>query len=874
MGLFRSYSDKQVKKVSKIADRVMALESEVEKLSDAQLQEKTSYFKEQYKKTGNLDQLLPEAFAVCREAAWRVLHMKPYRVQVIGGIILHQGRIAEMRTGEGKTLVATLPAYLNALTGNGVHIVTVNDYLAKRDSEQMGKVFRFLGLSVGLIIHDIPQEQRAAMYAADITYGTNNEFGFDYLRDNMAADPSGVVQGGHAFAIVDEVDSILIDEARTPLIISGQAGEPNPLYVLADKLAKQLTAKRVKEFDRSEEQDVPDADYLIDEKGKNIVFTNRGIQKIEQVFGLENFADPQNAIVVHHMNQAVRANGIMKRDKDYILTEDGEVVIVDEFTGRLMHGRRYNDGLHQAIEAKEGVKIAPETKTFATITFQNFFRLYGKLSGMTGTALTEEDEFRYIYQLDVVSVPTNKPVIRKDHPDHVYVDQKAKHRAILNQVQECHQKNQPILIGTATIEHSEELSEILTSAGLPHQVLNAKNHKEEARIIAQAGRSGMITIATNMAGRGTDIMLGGNPEYLAMDALHGVGVPDELISAAMSYVDSEDPSIMEVRGQYQSFLEKFEKETSMDAEKVRKVGGLFILGTERHESRRIDNQLRGRAGRQGDPGESRFFLALDDFLLKLFIPDGTLKRFISDSMQEEDSSEPIDSKVLAKAIESAQKRLEGRNFDIRKNVLRYDDILNEQRKEIYAARDRVLHSVDLSKSIQEMRELFIQEMCMRAFQSADVLTQEKLDDFAAFTQDSVIPAEILTMKNPELQKISKKKNFYAELTAYLNKVSEERYAAYQQELGLPPMQHLEKTIFLRTIDRFWMDHLDQMTLMRDGIGLQSYGMNDPVQKYEEYAYNAYQQLVKTIHVNTVYGLYLTAKNAVAQKMQKGEAPEQ
>ena len=697
--IFGTSSQREVKAIMPLVDKVLALEEEYKALSDHELQAKTGEFKERLQKGETLDDILPEAFAACREADWRVLGMRPYPVQIIGGIILHQGRIAEMKTGEGKTLVATLPAYLNALSGKGVHIVTVNDYLAKRDSEWMGKVYRFMGLTVGLVIHGVMGQAKKDAYAADITYGTNNEFGFDYLRDNMAIYAQELVQRGHSFAIVDEVDSILIDEARTPLIISGQGEKSTQLYTLVDQFVSRLKCQRIAKVDAKEEEDPDiDADYIVDEKARTATLTARGIAKAEQAFNIENLADPENTTLSHHINQAIKAHGVMKKDIDYVV-KDGQVIIVDEFTGRLMFGRRYNEGLHQAIEAKEHVEVANESKTLATITFQNYFRLYDKLSGMTGTAMTEEEEFGTIYELDIVEIPTNKPVQRVDHHDVVYKTEAGKLRAVVNQIAECHEKGQPVLVGTVSIEKSEQLSDMLKKRGIKHNVLNAKNHEKEAEIVAQAGKLGAVTVATNMAGRGTDIMLGGNAEYLAKADLRKAGMSDELIAEATGYADTDNQEILDARKQYADAEAKYKESIKAEADKVREVGGLFILGTERHESRRIDNQLRGRAGRQGDPGESRFYLSLEDDIMRLFGSERVM------GMMEKlgvDEDTPIEQKMLTNAIENAQKQVESRNFQTRKNVLQYDDVMNTQREVIYKERRKVLDGEDLQDSIQNM----------------------------------------------------------------------------------------------------------------------------------------------------------------------------
>lgn len=853
MRLLNSYSDRQTKKLQGLVKKILALESEMEKLTDAQLKAKTEEFRQRYKSGEPLDSLLVESFAVCREADWRILGMKPYPVQVIGGIILHQGRIAEMKTGEGKTLVATLPAYLNGLTGEGVHIVTVNDYLAKRDSEQMGRVYRFLGLTVGLITHDVEPADRKKMYEADITYGTNNEFGFDYLRDNMAVNPDSVVQSNHTFAIVDEVDSILIDEARTPLIISGKGGVPSPMYQKADAFAKQLTAKKVKEFDRTLAEDDMSVDYLIDEKGKNVILTARGIQRAEQFFGVANLADTENCALNHFINQAVKANGVMLKDVNYII-KNGEIIIVDEFTGRLMYGRRYNDGLHQAIEAKEGVEIASESKTYATITFQNFFRLYRKLSGMTGTAQTEEGEFQHIYNLDVVAVPTNRPVIRKDHPDHVYATREEKVRAIIDQIQVCHKKGQPVLVGTVSVEKSEYLSSKLKELGISHSVLNAKYHEKEAEIVAQAGQFGSVTIATNMAGRGTDIVLGGNPEYLAMQELKQSGIDEAILMDATGYAETNNEMVLEVRAQYQNLCKKFKEQTTKNQKKVLEVGGLFIIGTERHESRRIDNQLRGRAGRQGDPGESRFFLSLEDSLLRLFIPEGTLRNLVGSGFE---SGEPLDSRFLSRAIGSAQKRLEGRNFDARKNVLQYDDVLNQQRQEIYEARNKILNGGDLSNVFHEMREWFIQFHVHAVCGDSNTLTTTMLQNLDFRIQNTLIPSTILSEEDIWMHTFlgKKQRKMQERLIAHLLQIAEEQHQKKEASLIGIDFRQVEKLFFLKTIDYFWMEHINNMTRFKDGIGLQGYGQNDPITVYKEWALEMYEEMIAKIRMSTILSVY-------------------
>ena len=725
--IFGTYSQRELKKIYPIVDKIEALEEPYKQLTDAELQAKTPEFKQRLQNGETLDDILPEAFATAREAAARVLGMRPYRVQLVGGVVLHQGRIAEMKTGEGKTLVATLPAYLNALTGRGVHIVTVNDYLAKRDSEWMGKVYRFLGLTVGLVIHAVTGAERKAAYQADITYGTNNEFGFDYLRDNMAIYSQELVQRGHAFAVVDEVDSILIDEARTPLIISGQGDESTQLYQLADTFASGLKCLRVTKVDEKEEEDVDlDADYVVDEKARTATLTARGIKKAESFFNVENLADAENSTLSHHINQAIRARGIMKRDVDYVV-KDGEVIIVDEFTGRLMYGRRYNEGLHQAIEAKEHVTVARESKTLATITFQNYFRLYDKLSGMTGTALTEEEEFGTIYNLDIVEIPTNRPIARVDHPDVVYKTEAGKYRAIIEQIKECHAKGQPVLVGTVSIDKSELLSKMLTKQGIKHNVLNAKNHEKEAEIVAQAGKLNAVTVATNMAGRGTDIMLGGNAEYLAKSELRKKGMSDELLAEATGFAETDNQEILDARKSFTEAEAKYKEEIKTEAEKVREAGGLFILGTERHESRRIDNQLRGRAGRQGDPGATRFYLSLEDDILRLFGSE-RIQNMMESLGIDEDT--PIDAKMLSNAIENAQKRVESRNFQTRKNVLEYDDVMNTQREVIYKQRRQVLDGENLKDYVSSMIDNSITQAIMGHVGEQKHLTAE---DFRAAT---------------------------------------------------------------------------------------------------------------------------------------------
>ena len=832
--LFGTRSEREVKKLAPQVEAVMALEEPYKKLTDQELRAKTQEFKDRYASGETLDALLPEAFAVCREAADRVLGMRPYRVQVVGGIVLHQGRIAEMKTGEGKTLVAILPAYLNALTGNGVHIVTVNDYLAKRDSEWMGKVYRFLGLSVGLIVHDLTGEQRRAAYAADITYGTNNELGFDYLRDNMAIYKQEMVQRGHAFAIVDEVDSILIDEARTPLIISGKGEESSKLYEMADYFVSRLKKQVFSTTDDKELQDQYDCDYIVDEKDRSVSLTQKGIEKAEQFFNVENLADPENATLSHHINQAMKARGLMKRDIDYVV-KDGEVIIVDEFTGRLMYGRRYNEGLHQAIEAKEGVKVASENKTLATITFQNFFRLYDKLSGMTGTALTEEEEFSGIYNLDVVEIPTNKPVIRIDDPDVVYKTEAGKYRAVIAQIKECHAKGQPVLVGTISIEKSELLSQMLKREGIPHNVLNAKHHEKEAEIVAQAGHLGAVTIATNMAGRGTDIMLGGNAEYMAKNELRKQGLSDELIAESNSFAETEDPEILAARAAYTEAYKRFKVETDKQAELVRQAGGLFIIGTERHESRRIDNQLRGRSGRQGDPGETRFYLSMQDDIMRLFGSERIMNMMETLGIDEDT---PIDAKILSGAIENAQKTVEGRNFQSRKNVLEYDDVMNVQRKIIYEQRRQVLDGEDLQKNIQSMMRFYVDTYVASAFGEQPKLA-DKQHFFEMMTHFEPIffPTGTWLLSDEELAALTRE-----QAEEKILSLMQRAYAKREEQFTSPVMREIERVVTLRVVDEFWMDHIDAMDDLRQGIRLRAYAQTDPVIEYKREGFDMFEAM--------------------------------
>ncbi len=846
--IFGTSSQRELKSIYPIADKVDALEEEYKALTDAQLQAKTPELKERLANGETLDDILPEAFAACREAAWRVIGLRPYRVQVVGGIVLHQGRIAEMKTGEGKTLVATLPAYLNALAGKGVHVITVNDYLAKRDSEWMGKVFRFMGLTVGLVIHGVMGEAKKAAYQADITYGTNNEFGFDYLRDNMAIYSQELVQRGHAFAIVDEVDSILIDEARTPLIISGQGEKSTQLYTIVDQFVSRLKCQRVRKVDEKEEEDVDiDADYIVDEKARTATLTARGIKKAEEAFQVENLADMENTTLSHHINQAIKARGVMKRDIDYVV-KDGQVIIVDEFTGRLMFGRRYNEGLHQAIEAKEGVEVANESKTLATITFQNYFRLYDKLSGMTGTALTEEEEFGTIYELDIVEIPTNKPLARIDQPDVVYKNVSGKLRAIVEQIEACHAKGQPVLVGTVSIEKSEELSAILKRKGIKHNVLNAKNHEKEAEIVAQAGKFGAVTVATNMAGRGTDIMLGGNAEFLAKADLRKAGMSDELIAEATGFAETDNQEILDARKKFSEAEAKYKAEIQVEADRVRAAGGLFILGTERHESRRIDNQLRGRAGRQGDPGETRFYLSLEDDIMRLF---GTERVY---NMMEKlgiDEDTPIDAKMLSGAIENAQKQVESRNFQTRKNVLQYDDVMNTQREIIYKQRRQVLDGEDIQASIQNMLRTMIANAIQGHMGEQKHMDEESFQEAIAHFQSMfLLPGEL----HPTTEELAR---YDAEgLTQLVLDKATESYARKEKEITPPLMRELERVIMLRVVDEYWMDHIDAMTELRQGIGLRALAQNDPVVAYKEEGFEMFENMVAAIQEETLRRLFL------------------
>ena len=840
--LFGTRSQREIKKLQPMVDQILALESEYAALSEDALKAKTVEFKERLEEGATLDDILVEAFAAIREAAWRVLGMKPYPVQLLGGIILHQGRIAEMKTGEGKTLVAILPCYLNALTGRGVHVVTVNDYLARRDSQWMGKVYRYMGLTVGLIVPGMEPDERRQSYAADITYCTNNELGFDYLRDNMAIYQAELVQRGHAFAIVDEVDSILIDEARTPLIISGKGEESSKLYEMADYFVSTLRRQVFAKTEDKEVHDDYDCDYFVDEKARSVSLTARGIAKAEKYFGVENLADAENATLSHHLNQAMKARGIMKKDIDYVV-KDGQIIIVDEFTGRLMYGRRYNEGLHQAIEAKEGVAVAGESKTLATITFQNFFRLYDKLSGMTGTALTEEQEFAAIYNLDVVEIPTNRPVAREDHTDVVYKTEMGKFRAIVQQVKECHEKGQPVLVGTISIEKSEILSKLIKREGIPNHVLNAKYHEQEATIVAQAGKFGAVTIATNMAGRGTDIMLGGNAEFLAKQELQKMDLPEELLREADSYAETDDAEILAIREKYSQLLSKHKAAIADEAEKVRAAGGLFIIGTERHESRRIDNQLRGRAGRQGDPGESRFYLSLQDDLMRLFSSDRIMGMMDSLGLDEDT---PIDARILSNAVENAQKNVESIHFRSRKNVLEYDNVMNTQREVIYAQRQKVLSGEDLRDNILSI---------LRGVVESTVA--DTLSDFGGAAEEGAVKrlerafGGLYFAPGTKLEGTDAK-----ELTEEIYDKAVATYERKEEAFGPQTMREVERVIMLRVVDEYWMDNIDAMDDLKQGIGLRAYGQHDPVIAYKEEGYQMFHAMIQAIREETVRRLFL------------------
>mgnify|MGYP000734892828 FL=1 len=845
--IFGTYSQRELKSIYPIADKIEALENEYRQLTDEQLQAKTPEFKQRLQQGETLDDILPEAFAAVREAADRVLGLRPYRVQLIGGIVLHQGRIAEMKTGEGKTLVATLPAYLNALSGNGVHIVTVNDYLAKRDSEWMGKVHRFMGLTVGLIIHDLTKEERQAAYAADITYGTNNEMGFDYLRDNMAIYKNEQVQRGHSFAIVDEVDSILIDEARTPLIISGMGEKSTQLYDMAEAFSCRLKKYVVAETDdKAAEDESLDADYIVDEKARTATLTARGIAKAEEFFHLENLSDPENSTIAHHINQAIKAHGTMKRDVDYVV-KDGEIIIVDEFTGRLMFGRRYSEGLHQAIEAKEHVSVQRESKTLATITFQNYFRLYSKLSGMTGTAMTEEEEFATIYKLDIVEIPTNRPVVRIDNEDAVYKTEQGKYRAVIRQVKECHEKGQPVLVGTVSIEKNELLSRMLTKEGIRHNLLNAKNHEKEAEIVAQAGQFGAVTVATNMAGRGTDIMLGGNAEYMATNDLRKAGYTDEVIADATGYAETDNSEILEARQMFADKLRQHKEEISGEADRVRQAGGLFIIGTERHDSRRIDNQLRGRAGRQGDPGETRFYISLEDDLMRLF--GGERVQAAMERMKI-DEDMPIESKMLTRSIQQAQTTVESRNFQARKSVLEYDDVMNKQREIIYGQRRQVLEGMDVKDVIMNMMNTSITHLVQNAFSGVHHLDMTSCQELLRQVEGLYFPKYAVRFTQEQLDTM--------DAQAVIDAFTQAAAAYYQQkedEFTPPVMREVERVVLLRVVDEYWMEHIDAMSDLRQGIRLRAYAQTDPIIAYKKESLEMFEEMIAAIQDETVRRLY-------------------
>ncbi len=845
--IFGDYSSRELKSIYPIADRIEAMADEYKAMSDAQLQAKTQEFKDRLAAGETLDDILPEAFATAREASDRVLGLRPYRVQLVGGIVLHQGRIAEMKTGEGKTLVATLPAYLNALAGKGVHIVTVNDYLAKRDSEWMGKVHRFLGLKVGLIVHGLTSKQRQEAYAADITYGTNNEMGFDYLRDNMCIYSQELVQRGHSFAIVDEVDSILIDEARTPLIISGQGEKSTQMYDLTEMFVAKLKKQVVVQVDNKEEEAADiDADYVVDEKAKTATLTARGIAKAEEYFHVENLSDPSNSTVSHHINQALKAHGTMKRDIDYVV-KDGEVIIVDEFTGRLMFGRRYSNGLHQAIEAKEHVNVNSENRTLATITFQNYFRLYDKLSGMTGTAMTEQEEFGTIYNLDIIEIPTNRPNQRDDHHDVVYKTEAGKFRAVIQQIKECHEKGQPVLVGTVSIEKNELLSKLLAREGIKHNLLNAKNHEKEAEIVAQAGKLGAVTVATNMAGRGTDIMLGGNAEYLAKADLTKAGYSEEVIVDATGYADTDNQEILEARKLFAEKLAQHKAEIASEADQVREAGGLFIIGTERHESRRIDNQLRGRAGRQGDPGETRFYISLEDDLMRLFGGDR-----ITNMMDRFDLDEdtPIENKMLTRAIENAQTTVESRNFQSRKSVLEYDDVMNKQRELIYSQRRQVLDGMDIKDTVLNMMHTSIANHVSLAFGEKQHLDAAGYREMLRGLEGMYFAKGAVSVPEAEVPQKSQEDFGGAFIDA-----AQRFYENKEAEITPAIMRELERVIMLRVVDEYWMDHIDAMDDLKQGIRLQSYGNNNPVDVYKRESLDMFEEMIAAIQDETVRRLY-------------------
>ena len=861
--IFGNYSQKEIRRIDPLVKKVLALEDTYRNMSEEELRSQTAVLKERLANGETLDDILPEAFAACREACDRVLDMRPYPVQVIGGIILHQGRIAEMKTGEGKTLVETLPAYLNALSGKGVHIVTVNDYLAKRDSEWMGKVFSYMGLSVGLVIHGVENDQRREAYACDITYGTNNEFGFDYLRDNMVTYKENLVQRGFNYAIVDEVDSILIDEARTPLIISGRGDKSTDLYQKADRFVRTLTAMRVKEQDEKQETDTVDADYIVDEKAKTATITPRGAEKAEKYFNVENINDADNMTLLHHINQAIKAHGIMKRDVDYVV-KDGEVIIVDEFTGRLMLGRRYNDGLHQAIEAKEGVTVARENRTLATITFQNYFRMYRKLSGMTGTAMTEVDEFREIYGLDVVEIPTNKPVIREDLPDVVYKTEGAKFRAVINEIVDAHAKNQPVLVGTISIEKSEILSNMLKKRGISHNVLNAKHHDREAEIVAQAGVPGAVTIATNMAGRGTDIMLGGNAEFLAKAEMRKQGYDEEMINAATAYFETGAEDILAARALYHELYKRFKEEIAPRAEEAKNAGGLYIIGTERHESRRIDNQLRGRSGRQGDPGKTRFYISLEDDLMRLF--GGDRLQSLMDTLKIEEDM-PIDAKLISSSIESAQRKVEGRNFEMRKNVLKFDDVMNKQREIIYGQRSKVLEGEDLKEDIAKMREESVRKTVDTYLASDEDRENWNLGGLRDYYRGWLLTDGDLRYSDEEFAKLTKEDVYSAVLERM-----EGLYAFREKEFGEENMRELERVCLLRNVDLKWMDHIDDMSDLKQGMYLRGYGQHDPVVEYRIEGFEMFDSMIEAIREDTVKMLLTVRRRAEEPKREQVAVP--
>ena len=861
--LFGDYSKREVKRIQPLCDKVLALEETYKAMDEDELVHQTDVLRDRLKHGETTDDILPDAFAVCREASWRVLGMRHFPVQIIGGIILHQGHIAEMKTGEGKTLVATLPAYLNALSGEGVHIVTVNDYLARRDSEWMGKVYRYLGLTVGLVTHDQAGDERRAAYNADITYGTNNELGFDYLRDNMVIYKKDKVQRGHHFAVVDEVDSILIDEARTPLIISGQGDKSTNLYEQADAFAKTLKAHKIKEVDAKQEMDVIEGDYIVDEKARTATLTQDGVKKAEAFFHIENLMDSDNVTLLHHINQAIKARGVMTRDVDYVV-KDGQVLIVDEFTGRLMFGRRYNEGLHQAIEAKEGVKVERESKTLATITFQNYFRLYKKLSGMTGTAQTESTEFEQIYKLDVVEIPTNRPMIRKDLPDSVYKTEKGKFHAVIDQIEECHKREQPVLVGTISIEKSEVLSKMLSMRGIPHEVLNAKHHEKEAEIVAQAGKRGAVTIATNMAGRGTDIMLGGNPEYLAKAEMRRMGFAEELIVESTAYGDTDDEEILNARQTFQELNDKYKAEIKPEAEAVREAGGLFIIGTERHESRRIDNQLRGRAGRQGDPGASRFYLSLEDDLMRLF--GGERINGLMETLGIDEDT-PIENKMLTRSIEGAQRRVEERNFGIRRNVLQYDDVMNRQREIIYSQRDQVLDGESVKDSILKMLVDSFHANA-KTYTADEDHTQWNLEGLRDYFRGWIGTDDDFQYTAQELEDMTPEEIVQPLIDRAL-KVYEEKEELYGSEI----MRELERVILLKTVDRYWMDHIDNMDELRKGIHLRAYGQKDPVVLYRIEGFDMFDGMIAAIQEDTVR-LMLTVQIRQAEEPKREQVAKE